>query len=90
MKTILGRVTTPVQVSAVYKTLPNVTGFSKDGDGGLMTGKKWGNFSNFFVCKHHNFFPKNGTKCDSFCKIRRRTGKKGSYKQHLSLPVVGK
>ena len=34
-----------LQVTAVYKTLPNVTGFSKDGDGGLIAGKKFGDFS---------------------------------------------
>ena len=40
-----------IQVTAAYKTLPNVTGFSKDGDGGLIAGKK---------------MPQNATKCDSF------------------------
>ena len=34
------KTTNLVQESAAYKTLPNVTGFSKDGDGGLITGKK--------------------------------------------------
>ena len=33
------------------------------------------------VCKHHHFFPKNATKCDSFWKRRRR----GSYSRS---PIV--